>query len=577
MINKVQINERWLKAAVLGTTWAASEIVFGSFLHNLRIPFSGNMLTAIGLIILISASYKWPENGIFWRAGIVCALMKTVSPSAVIFGPIIAIFTEAMLLELAVFVFGKNIFGYLIGAVLAMSWVLFQRIINLIIFYGANIIDIYSGLMKMAEKQFSIETDLVWLPIFLLLALHILFGIFAGFLGIKAGKRLISNNKDYIPPADNNFTMSSKTKDLNFPYSIFWLWLNVGFIIASLLILSFASFYVWSVVIIAILIVWTSRYKSAIRHLSKPKFWLFFMLITMFAAIVSTALQTDSGSLFEGILTGVQMNFRAAIVIVGFSILGKELYNPKIINFFQQSSYRQLHLAMELSFQSVPLVISQLPSAKNFFKNPVSAISYLIDSVDLQIHNLSNSSPSKAPVFIVSGKVAEGKTTFIKELVSHLASNQLQMAGIYSQRMMNEGETIGYDVVNVRSGISFPFLRIGERAESQKIGKFHILNDGYLKGLEILEAEMVNHIDLIVMDEIGKLELKQAGWSMPFTQWQSLEVPLLIAVRSDFVEEIISHWNITNYMVFEVSETKVDTVLPFINEAIKTLPTKPFS
>ena len=94
-------DHRWLKASVAGSMWAASEIVIGSFMHNLRLPFSGSILTAIGIIILISLNLQWKEKGLFWRAGVVCATMKTLSPSAVIFGPIIAILTEALLIEIS--------------------------------------------------------------------------------------------------------------------------------------------------------------------------------------------------------------------------------------------------------------------------------------------------------------------------------------------------------------------------------------------------------------------------------------------------------------------------------------------
>ncbi len=97
---KYTLSEKWIKASIAGTIWAASEIVLGSFLHNLRVPFSGNILTAIGIIILISISFIWRERGIFWRAGLICAIMKTMSPSAVIFGPMIAIIAESLILEL---------------------------------------------------------------------------------------------------------------------------------------------------------------------------------------------------------------------------------------------------------------------------------------------------------------------------------------------------------------------------------------------------------------------------------------------------------------------------------------------
>ena len=107
MKDKYQISETWIKASIIGTIWAASEIVLGSFLHNLKVPFSSNILTGIGIVILISASYIWTGRGLFWRAGLICALMKTMSPSAVIFGPMIAIFSQALLLELSVTLLGK--------------------------------------------------------------------------------------------------------------------------------------------------------------------------------------------------------------------------------------------------------------------------------------------------------------------------------------------------------------------------------------------------------------------------------------------------------------------------------------
>src|SRR5659263_629773 len=125
------ISDKWIKASIIGTIWAAAEIVLGSFLHNLRVPFSGNVLTAIALVILISVSHKWREHGLYWRAGLICALMKTMSPSAVIFGPMIAIIAESMLLEASVRLFGRTFAGFVIGSMLAMSWNLFQKILNL--------------------------------------------------------------------------------------------------------------------------------------------------------------------------------------------------------------------------------------------------------------------------------------------------------------------------------------------------------------------------------------------------------------------------------------------------------------
>jgi len=50
-VNTTSLNQKWIKAAVLGTVWAASEIVLGSFLHNIRMPFSGNVLVGIAMVL----------------------------------------------------------------------------------------------------------------------------------------------------------------------------------------------------------------------------------------------------------------------------------------------------------------------------------------------------------------------------------------------------------------------------------------------------------------------------------------------------------------------------------------------
>ena len=230
-MNKIShLSDKWIKSAILGTVWASSEIVLGSFLHNLRVPFSGNILTAIGIIILISAHYMWDEKGLFWRAGLVCALMKTMSPSAVIFGPMVAIFAESLLLEFSTRILGRTVAGFLLGAMLAMSWNLLQKIFNYIIFYGYNIVEVYKNLMIYAEKQLGLQFDAVWTPLIILLAVYALFGAFSALVGIRTGRRMKASKftsgdfEKYSEPLD------AKRKSSDFHYSLAWLVADLIFI-----------------------------------------------------------------------------------------------------------------------------------------------------------------------------------------------------------------------------------------------------------------------------------------------------------------------------------------------------------
>ena len=79
------------------------------------------------------------------------------------------------------------------------------------------------------------------------------------------------------------------------------------------------------------------------------------------------------------------MNFRAVIIIVGFSVLGTELYNPVVRNFFLKTSFKNLPLALELSAESLPLFIANIPDFKSLVRNPVSIFYQVISHADRTI------------------------------------------------------------------------------------------------------------------------------------------------------------------------------------------------
>lgn len=497
-----RLNEKWIKASIIGTIWAASEIVLGSFLHNLRVPFSGNILTAIGIIILISISYLWTEKGLFWRAGLICAVMKTMSPSAVIFGPMIAIFTESLLMEMFVRLLGRTISGYTIGAMMAMSWNLVQKILNYIIFYGSNIVEVYSNLLKYAQKQLNIQTDIVWLPIIFLLVAYALFGFLAAVVGIRVGRKMLH---EPVSDLTVNYNLASgevrhgSAKEFN--YSIAWLFINVGLLILSLILLNWTSWFVWISGISAIVLIWSIRYKRALHQLSKPGFWILFILITLITAFVFTRIQTGENSLQTGLLTGLQMNFRAAAIIVGFAVLGTELYNPVVRNFFLKTSFKNLPMALELSAESLPLFIAGIPDLKTIVRNPVSIFYQVISNADRRLSEIKKKSSLSHKIFIITGSVGEGKTTFLRNLIPVFKQNNIGVGGILSQRKMTGSRTTGYDIVNIETGKMESFLSEDTNSRGETIGRFTISGKGLETGIAVLNSLIPATNRVIIIDE----------------------------------------------------------------------------
>jgi len=556
-----RINEKWMKAAVLGTIWAAFEIVLGSFLHNLQLPFSGNVLTGIAIILLISVSYVWNEKGLFWRAGLICALLKTLSPSALIFGPMIAIFIESMLLEVSVRFVGRNYLGFALGALLAMLWNLFHKIANYVIFYGLNIIEIYEKLMKYAQKQLNIPFDLVWTPLVMLVIIYLLLGLLAAIIGMKAGKQFLKNRTLNTPVI---FHSPGSTTQLEkhdaFHYSRIWLFANVILMIGSLALLNFTPWWVWSLTITAVVVCWSFRYKRALQQLSRPKFWIFFVVLTMLIALVFAKIQDHTLPFAQALLIGIQMNFRAIVMLVGFSALGTELYNPVIRAFFVKTSFRNLPLAMEISLGSLPLMIAQIPELKSIFKNPTSVVFRMIMLAEQRFSELKKQQFIQQ-VFILTGDQGEGKTTCLLGVVKFLKEHEIAIGGIISPRIIENNETTGYDIMDIATNESAVFLRLADIHQPATIGKYSMITAGLKFGCHALNPTTNRMNSLVMIDEVGKLELHDLGWALCIQKLiEANQQHLLLVIRKNFVESVLQKWKLNPNFVYNISQLDCHTI-----------------
>lgn len=562
------LNITWLKAAVLGATWAASEIILGSFLHNLRVPFKGNILTAIALILLITASFKWKDKGLFWRSGLICALMKTMSPSAVIFGPMMAIFAEAVLFDLSVRFIGRNTLGFIVGAALAMSWVLFQKTFKLLLYYGSNIVEMYENLLVYIEKQIGIESDMFWLPLLVLLGVYAVFGIFTAIVGIRIGKTISNTSSQF----DFNIAVTAEDNQrkvkAEFPHSILWLILSFLALVFSLLLIGQADWYLWLPASVVLLVLWVLRYKRGMRQLSKPKFWISFALLTILAAVLVTAVNGSESSWIDGLWMGLEMNVRAAIVIVGFSVLGTELYNPIIRNYLAKSAYKQASVALELAFETLPYVIGQLPDARTFLSQPGKVIQLLMHHAEYRLNELNTGLDIK--VVIISGGVESGKTTFLRKLSEELNNSGKSVCGFISPRILDGTRTVGYSIENIASGELLPFLqetKMEVNEETKSIGKYSINSETECKAKQILNDALVEGADIIMVDEVGRLELRGDGWHKELKHLlQTNTGTLVLSVRDTFIDAVIEYFEMENVEVYQVQNSSPEEIVGLVKD-----------
>jgi nucleoside-triphosphatase THEP1 len=552
-----QLSGTWQKAAVLGSLWASSEIVLGSFLHNLRIPFSSIFLTSIAIILLVSISYQWKERGLIWRAGLICAIMKAVSPSAVIFGPMIAIFLEAILLESSVRIFGKNMIGFFIGSILAISWSFFQKIANFIIIYGFNIVDLYTSLINFAQKQFQFHFTNVWMPVMVLWTFYLFFGVFSALVGIYIGKTVVK-----APPTvmsiDKRRTGGIKSgKNMPaFIYSPGWLILTIVGMISLLVLMNFTKVIWWGPAGIALLSAWVIRYNNILKPLRKPGFWIFFILITMLSSFLFAKLQPAQISNYDGFIIGLQMNFRAAIMIIGFSVAGKELSNPVIRSFFIGTSFKQLPLSIEVAFNTLPFVIGNMPSYKDVFKKPIPVLRQLTAQAEFWLGIVELSLKKKSNVIIVTGDKGDGKSTMLAELAVLFKRKGIQAGGIISPAVNENKVRSGYELINIATDQKIKLSQTKKGDGMVNVGRFYFFEDGIAFGKTALKVANNKMSKIIFIDEVGAWELQGQGWAESLNELTlHCEMPIILAVNVKLVDQVVDCWQLQKPLIINAKNT----------------------
>ncbi len=373
-----QQDDLWMRAAVVGGLWASIEIIVGSFLHNTRIPFAGSVLAFTATILLIGFYQIWPYKGLIIRAGLITAIMKSVSPSAIILGPMTGIMLEAILIEGIIRLFGGNLFAYMTGGILSISSALFHKIISLIIYYGFNLVKIYVNIINFGLKQLHIGEATDWQILWFLLSFYVVFGVMAGWLGFVIGRKslkLQASQKQDIGTIKRDAGKDFFVLDKNQKTSLPLLWFHIIALPMGLLLVNMHHRLPGLIFMVTYVLVFGYVYRHALRRLRKPIFWSQLVIIVLLSALFWDFGKPDHQWFsVEGFLIGLEMLLRALFIVVGFSALSVELLNEHVRNFLFRIGFGRFYKGIGLAFGSLPVMIGLLPSSKEIFHSPVKSL-----------------------------------------------------------------------------------------------------------------------------------------------------------------------------------------------------------
>jgi len=131
---------------------------------------------------------------------------------------------------------------------------------------------------------------------------------------------------------------------------------------------------------------------------------------------------------------------------------------------------------------------------------------------------------------MITGPIGSGKTTLAKELSRFAAKRGMKVGGVLSLRLMEGEATVGYNLLDIESGKSRPLALPEEGCGENDIPpgdaiafgpdlfggrpcRYHFSARAFEMGNGIIRdlVERLDELDMIVIDEIGFLELRGEG------------------------------------------------------------------
>jgi nucleoside-triphosphatase THEP1 len=560
----------WQRAAVYGSLWAASEIVVGSFLHNLRIPFAGSFLAAFGIMVMTAGHRVFPERGLIWRAAVICALMKSISPSAVILGPMIGIAMEGVLLEACVRLLRGHAAGYLIGGALAVSWSMVQRMLSALVAFGPDVVRLYVEAYNFAARSMGISRVGPFDLIATLIAAEWLMGLTAAALGLSIARQASRL------PASTRATGVAAGVAAAAPIVAegSWSLARFGLVSAGLLAgmagLSFVPLWLGALYVAAFAAIVLKTYPRASARIRRPGLWIELAAVMLLAGLLLGGVRHGAAGIAEGLFAGSAMVLRAVLVLFGFTAVSVELRNPRILAWVERRRLRGLSDALGVAFGTLPAFTASLSQPGRSWRQPRRQVVELVRLAnDLVLATGDGARPTRT--VIVTGATGSGKTTVVQAAVESLRARRLSVAGILAPGLLEDGRRSGFDLVDLGTGQTAALARedAGPNGAHPQWSRFAFSPDGLALGERALGPHAFG-ADVLVVDEVGPFELAGGGWASALDRIaREYTGTLLLVVRASIVDAVKARWGSPDTVVLDAALTPAAEIVAAIAQSAR--------
>jgi nucleoside-triphosphatase THEP1 len=159
---------------------------------------------------------------------------------------------------------------------------------------------------------------------------------------------------------------------------------------------------------------------------------------------------------------------------------------------------------------------------------------------------------------LLTGRGGCGKTTACWKALPGLRTSGIKMAGFISPPLLDAGgKKTGIEMLNLATGEHHTFARIVSRDQGPDVGVYRLEGDAIEWARGVLASALFSDIDLLVIDEIGPLELQRGGGFAfalePLADPERIPNAIVI-VRRELVDELAERLGRPDMVRVEVTE-----------------------
>lgn len=108
---------------------------------------------------------------------------------------------------------------------------------------------------------------------------------------------------------------------------------------------------------------------------------------------------------------------------------------------------------------------------------------------------------------LITGPPRCGKSTLISKLINFYSQKEHNIYGFITPEVKKDDRRLGFDVQELDTKKRYKLARVGSYTTQFKLGKYHVFIEEFEKIISHLDSLDFKPVDIIFLDEIGKMEL----------------------------------------------------------------------